>query len=239
MVLLILGFLISLIPSVLIYLWFKKLTGAPERGIARDAFLSGLLSTVFVVLTSFVLAVFKAVTGMEKISPYLAIVFHNFFVLAFSEEIVKLNMSFRVMKKYREGLSMLEVIIVMGTVGIAFGLMEDIPYAFESNIIQMLVRGLGVAHGVYGMITGYFYAKGMKTGKPWYKVLGFLLVWLMHGLYDLTLKEEILALSDLVVFIPVLLALLEFILLIVFLFFLRKASKNPAYTEPLPIEEAK
>lgn len=66
----------------------------------------------------------------------------------------------------------------------------------------MIVQGLCVSHGVYGMIIGFFYANGMKSGKARMKPSGFLPAWMMNGICDLTLNTKILALTEMVMFIP-------------------------------------
>ena len=58
----------------------------------------------------------------------------------------------------------------------------------------------------------------------------------MHGLYDFSLSEEFIAVNDNLVFIPLLLALMDIILVIILIVFAKKARKQTVYTEPLPEE---
>ncbi|MGX8714522.1 MAG: hypothetical protein ACSW8A_02095 [Lachnospiraceae bacterium] len=51
-------------------------------------------------------------------------------------------------------------------------------------------------HAGYGFLTGYFYGRGSKTGQPAMRRMGFLLVWMIHGLYDFSLSQEFIAIND-------------------------------------------
>ena len=77
-----------------------------------------------------------------------------------------------------------------------------------------------------GFIVGYFYGKAIKYEKPIYKWTGFLISWLIHGLYDFSLSEEFVALNDNLVIVPVLLALLDIVLVIRLIVFVKKAKRN-------------
>ena len=83
----------------------------------------------------------------------------------------------------------------------------------------------------------YFYGKGCKTGNPMQKWIGFALAWFMHGLYDFSLSEEFIAINDNLVFIPLLLALFDIVLVILLIRFVRRARKDQAYTEPVLVQK--
>ena len=57
----------------------------------------------------------------------------------------------------------------------------------------MIVRGLTVGHGGYGFIMGYLMGKGEATSSKASTALGFVVPWLMHGLYDYSLSESMAA----------------------------------------------
>ncbi len=124
------------------------------------------------------------------------------------------------------------MVVLMTIVGAGFGFIESITYAIGASIPVVLVRGICVPHAGYGFVTGYFYGKGMKTGKPAVKWTGFLLSWLMHGMYDFSLSEEFIALNDNLMAVALLLALLEIVLVIRMIVFVKKKRKIEMYTEP-------
>ena len=74
----------------------------------------------------------------------------------------------------------------------------------------------------------------MKNGKAGTKWIGFVLAWLMHGLYDFSLKEELVAVNDNLVVIPLALAVIDIVLVILLVRFVRKVKEKELYTEPLP-----
>ena len=82
-------------------------------------------------------------------------------------------------------------------------------------------------------LVGYLYGKGVKNGNPASKWFGFVLAWLIHDLYDFSLSDEFIALNDNLVFVPILLAVLDIVLVILLVRFVRKAKKQEIYTEPL------
>ena len=73
----------------------------------------------------------------------------------------------------------------------------------------------------------------MKNGNPASKWIGFMLAWLIHGLYDFSLGDEFIAVNDNLVVVPLLLAVLDIVLVILLVRFVRKAKKQEIYTEPL------
>ena len=62
----------------------------------------------------------------------------------------------------------------------------------------------------------------MKNGNPATKWTGFVLAWLMHGLYDFSLSDEFQALNDNLAIIPLALVVLEIVLVILLIRFVRK-----------------
>jgi RsiW-degrading membrane proteinase PrsW (M82 family) len=127
----------------------------------------------------------------------------------------------------------METIIFMTIVGMGFELLESIVYGFVTSPMQMLVRGITVMHAVYGMIMGYFHGKAEYTGKKIYYVLSFMVPWILHSLYDLTLQDEISSLNDFFLFLPLILVVLNMIILFRTIRFLRKERDNEKYTASL------
>ena len=237
MLILVIGFIVSLIPSVALYMWFKGLHQDGEyKENCKKTFLSGLFAVIPVVALSAAFAILNRLL-FSGLPALLVAAVYNFIVLALAEELVKYHFGRKTIDRLIGKVSWLDVIVYMGIVGIAFGLAEDIPFAIGASIPMMIIRGVTVSHGVYGMMAGYFLGRIMKGGNR--KGLSALLVpWLYHGLYDFSLSEEFAALGEWTVFVSVGLAIGELILLIVFILFIRKARNDEKYTAPLFPEEA-
>ena len=78
-----------------------------------------------------------------------------------------------------------------------------------------------------------FYGKSVKENKKGYAVLGVLIAFLLHGLYDFSLSEEFSTFADVSAAIALTLAVFELVIIIILVFFIRKDKENPKYTEPL------
>ena len=73
-----------------------------------------------------------------------------------------------------------------------------------------------------------------SSPKPGVKWIGFLLSWVMHGLYDFSLSQEFIAINDNLMIVALLLAVMDIVLVLLLIGFARKAKKQPLYIEPLP-----
>ena len=229
------GFIASLIPSVLLFIWFRGLkSDQTYKECCKNAFINGLIAVFPVMLLSATFAILKHAL-LVNVNPLLYEAFHCFVVLALSEELAKYYMSRKLIDKVIGSVSWLDLIIFMGIVGIGFGIAENVVYSIGSNPIVMLIRGLSIGHGGYGMMTGYFLGKVMKSGKRdlLHGLLAIVPAWLIHGLDDFGLSNEVLALGDWTAFISMSLAIFEVIVLIGFILFIRKAINDEKYTAPL------
>ena len=121
----------------------------------------------------------------------------------------------------------------MTITGIGFDLIESIIYAIGASVPVVLIRGICIPHAGIGFLAGYFYGKGVKNGKPAAKWIGFVLAWLFHGLYDFSLSEEFIAVNDNLVIIPFVLAIMDIVLVILLIRFVKKRKTQETYTEPL------
>ena len=227
---LILAFIISLIPAFVLYFWLKKQQGMPE-GYAdrcRQSLLKGMFAVLPVVGTSFVLNVAGRLLFMGHADSVLYQAYYKFIAIAFAEELVK----FLMMRRVTRGISCswLEYTVYMMLVGLGFEVLEAIPYAFDSGPIHMLVRGVTIMHVGFGYVMGWFYGKSRYEGRKGPAVLGFLLAWLMHGLYDFSLTEGMTERSDFFIFAPVTLATFCLVLIFFYVRFVRKAKKQDRYT---------
>ncbi len=230
-------FLISLIPAVILYFWLKnKLKDDPEyQQTCRKALVRRLLSTLPVALASGTMNLILALLIKDRDSV-LYIALYNFFVLAFSEEACKMFMM-RKLKKDSYAWSWMENIVFMTIVGIGFELIESLVYGFFTNAMQMLVRGATMMHAVYGMIMGYFYGKAEYTGKKGYYALSLAVPWFLHGMYDFTLKDKIADINDLLLFMPLILVVVNMAVLFRVIRFLRKERDNEMYTAAIIRQE--
>ena len=114
------------------------------------------------------------------------------------------------------------------TVEIMKGMFKDISFSISSGIIPMLIKGIDFAHAGYGFIVGYFYNKSLKTGKISYRLIGFLISWILHGLFDFGLSEEFVALNDNLVFISLGLTLVSIITIIMLIRYVKKEKLREA-----------
>ena len=230
--------IISFIPLTALFFWLRNRLNQDDayRALCNNAFKRGALCILPVVLFSALSYILLRLTGLHNTHPLLYQALYTFIVLALSEEVAKYFALKKVLKETEYPYSWLDVTAFMTIVGIGFGLLEAVIYAIGASVPVVLVRGICLPHAGYGFIVGYYYGKGRKNGNSAQKWLGFALAWLMHGLYDFSLSEEFIAVNDNLVFIPLLLALMDIILVIILVVFARKARKQTVYTEPLPEE---
>ncbi len=241
MLVFILACIVSFVPCIGLYLWLRKNGGGTgEEGrtefkaICKKTLVQGILTLFPVVLLSGVSYVLLRLTGLQNTNPLLYQALYTFGVLALMEELAKYLTFRRVLKKTDSQYSWLDITILMTIVGIGFGLIESILYLFGASVPVVLVRGLCIPHAGYGFIVGYFYGKGIKNDNPGLKWIGFVIAWLLHGLYDFSLSEEFVAINENLVFVGVLLALLDIVLVIMLIVFVRKAKKHALSQAAVP-----
>ncbi len=235
-ILLILGFIASLVPGILIYLWLRK--RKPEdlqyKDICKSALKRGLfLCTGLVFVLSSIFYIIEMVIKLLGAGELVIDVYHKFIVFALAEELVKYYVTMNLMKKKPYQYSRLDVISLMMIVALGFGFLEAVVYAVGANIPTMLVRGFTAMHCGYGFIMGCFVSKGMQTGKKSYTLLGLGIPFLLHGLYDCCLSESLWAVNENFAYVSLGLAIFAIFTLIFAIVFIRKASGKPEYTEPL------
>ena len=227
--LLVVAFIVSLIPAFFLYRWLKRQKDMPDGYADRckRSLIGGMVCSLPVIGMSLVLHVIGNLLHFKDGNPVLYQAYYTFFVLAFSEELMKFLALKRVIKG--RSCSWLEVTVYMVLVGLGFEVLEAVPYAIGSGAGHMLVRGATMMHVGFGFVTGYFYGKSRHLGNKAIAVGGFVLAWLMHGLYDFTLAEEVLALSDWIAAIPVTLAAVCVVLLFLIIRFVKKSRNKEPY----------
>ena len=232
---LVLAFIASLIPTVILFLWLRgqeeMLPGYRET--CKKALIAGILCILAVVPMSAALHLLGILTHMKSITPIFFQWYYTFFVLAFAEELMKFLAMRRVTRDRQ--CSWLEFTIFMAISGIGFEIIEAVPYAIGSGPGPMFMRGFTIMHAAFGFITGYFYGKYRATGKKSHFITGFLISWILHGTYDFCLSEELMDLTKEVSGgIALILAILSVVIIILFIRFIRKARTQEKYTAMLP-----
>lgn len=112
-------------------------------------------------------------------------------------------------------------IIYFAIAGIGFGIPENIAYSIISGAPAGMIRLilLPIFHAATAAIVGYFLIKVKIDKKPWYTVgLAFLLVVMIHGLFDFCLSTQ----NPSLIMVSVLITFTVSIMLFVLFF---KASK--------------
>ena len=216
----VIAFVVSAIPSVALYFWLKSLKSDEEyKENCKNTLKRGMLTVFPVILLSLSFTIIGRLLKIAEINQYLYDAYYKMIVLALAEEIAK----FMALKKFLKDkqFSWLDVIVYMVLIGIGFEIAESMVFAIGTDVISMAVRGLTIMHGAFAYVMGRLYGKSLKTGKKVYAVLGFVLPWLMHGIYDFTLTEEIVDVYDWVPIIPVSIAFFSLVLIIQLIFFIR------------------
>lgn len=229
----ILAFAVSLIPSIAIFLWFRKrgVSRAGYQSACTKALLYGFLSIIPVLAFSAAFVLLGKALGIENAGGVPADLYHTFLVFALSEELAKFLLFKKVLKDCTLAFSWLDAAVLMMIVGIGFGLIEDIPYGLSTNAGQMLVRGVTMMHAAFGIVLGYFCGKAMATGRRGYYIVGFVLAVLLHGLYDFCLSESLPALTGAV---SLLIAIASVVIIGLFIRFAKKAEPQEKYMAPVP-----
>jgi len=194
---------------------------------------SGIICSFPVILVSgslyFLLGFLRIYDSHPLIYKFLS----KFIVLALAEESVKYLTFKRILKKNSYPYSWIMYTILMLIVGLGFSIPENLVFAIGAAVPEIIVRGICVPHSGYGYIVGYFCGKSIKEGKLYYRYIGFIIAWVLHGLYDFGLSEELIAINDNLSLISFLLAVVNIVLWISLVIFSVRASKKEAYTEPL------
>ena len=230
-----LAFLASSVPALIAYLILRK-RNPGKPGYAEDckkAFLNGIKSTFLVVPCALLLNILCSLTGLMDINVFVEQFIKDFIFAALLEEVFKIRAFLKVLRESECEYSWLDVTAYMILSGLGFETLESVVYAFTSGAGQMIVRGLTMMHGIFGLITGYFWGKALYTGEKKYKVLAFLIPYLYHGLYDFTLSQELSEYGDFFLFTPVVLAFVSVVLIIVMIVFFRKNREVERYNVSL------
>lgn len=217
---------VSVVPSIFLYKWLVNSKDDKEfKLLCKESVKKGIYAVFPVVLTSLTLYIIGKISNISSISVILYEAYYTFIVLALAEESVKYLQFKSVLKTATYKYDDYDVVIFMTIVGLGFGIIENVTYSIGTGIITMLISGITLAHAGYGFIVGYFYGKSLKTGKMRYRIIGFLISFILHGLYDFGLSEEVINLNDNLAFISIGLAFLSLITLILLIKYVKKRKK--------------
>ena len=235
MIIFLLACIVSFVPSIALFRWLRDRQGKGEayKTLCNQTLLKGAKSILLIILLSGCTYVVLRLTGIQNKNPLVYQALYDFIVLALVEEVVK-YLAFRSMvKKTDYAYSWQDAAILMTIVGLGFGMLESVIYAFGASPAVVLIRGICIPHAGFGFLTGYLYGKRRKNGSSSQMWMCFLPSWVLHGLYDFGLSEEFLALNDNLATVALLLAALEIVLVLILVRFIRKTGKQTIYTEPL------
>ncbi len=236
MALLVLALVVSFIPSLLMFNFLRNNRKDDEeyRKDCLNLFGKGLAICALIVAFDAILKLLWHLTGIGEKSVLIDAIFTCFVVNATVEEMCKFWTARKFIYKNTAKTSRLDIISFLTIAAISFGLLEDIVYVFSTNIGQIIIRGVLMGHVPYELLMGQLYGKSIVEKKPVYKVLAFLIPILLHGSYNLMLREWMPEWSAFVVVTEV---FLESIYLIYMIFFIRKKRNDPAYTCPVFVSE--
>ncbi len=235
----IVAFIACLVPSVIVYLLLKKARkDQPDyANCCKKALFGGFLSVIGVILSALILNVISSQIRPLHDNAIPWDIFKAFVVFALTEEFWKYYFFRRTLKKNAYAYSWYDVTALMTIVGLGFGIIESIFYAFSMSPIEATIRGITLGHGVYGFIMGYFFGKYVYTGKRRYHVIALLVPYLLHAFYDFSLSG-INETYEFFVFSAVLLAIFDVVIVIRMIFFFVKKKNQEKYMTPLRISEA-
>lgn len=225
--------LVSCIFPLIIYFFLRNAHKEDEnyKKDCRKLLLNGLLLGLPVFGFSLLCKLLFELAHLSELSPYVEAVFSAFVLKGFSEELMKYLLAKKTIKKNLSSVSFLDLMAYTTISAIGFELMEGAVYLFSSNAVQILVRGVTCMHASFGLIMGYFLAKGIKKHGKLSLVPAVLISTLIHGSYDLLLDPLIFDTDW-----GMLAVVLAFLCLVLNLFnfrFMTKARKKPYYTDPL------
>lgn len=236
MMVMILAFLAGSVPSLIVFFWLRNALNKQNAVYKKNCdrmLVSGLLTVLPVMFLSGSTAFILRFSGLKSAHPVLYAALYSFITLALSEELSKFYMFRRKLNRIEGDHSWIDLTVYSTIVGIGFGLFESLIYVLDSSPLLMLIRGISIPHGGYAAIAGYFYAMSIMENKRAYTVLGIFISFLIHGLYDFSLAEEIETVTGAAGIIAVTLAVLDLVIIIALIIFIRKNTSNAKYNKPL------
>ena len=233
MLVLLSALLVSYIFPFAIY-FFLRNAHKEDTGYKKDCrklLLKGLLLGFPVFGFSLLCNIIFRFTHISDVYPFIEVIFRSFILMAFSEELMKYLLAKGTLRKNLSTISFLDIMAYTTISAIGFELMESVVYLFSSNVPQILMRGVTCMHASFGLIMGYFLAKGIKKNGKMTMIPAVLISTLVHGTYDFILDPSIFDThwGDL----ALVLAFLCLVLNLYNFYFMSKARKKSYYVDPL------
>ena len=228
---------ISLIPVILLYLWLKKKCFSDEQHakLAGKAFRLGLFMVLPVLGMGVVFMIIGRLFGLKGDESVAGAFYHNFFILALSEEVSKVLMLYWLVKKNKTDYSRMDIIIYWVCIAIGFDIFESTVYGLMTNAAQIIVRGVTLPHVGLGFVAGLIASLAIRKNNKMLFIPAFLLPWVWHGLYDFSLSgpasEANTILGNVMTIVALVLALFSLVTAIVFIVFAKKKRNMPEYTD--------
>jgi RsiW-degrading membrane proteinase PrsW (M82 family) len=178
--------LIAAASPVIIFLYFinKKDTEKEPPRLLLKCFVWGCVSVVPIIIIEMFVSGFNAFDSF-----FLTSFFDAFAVAAAVEEGFKFLFLFMIVWKLREFDQYFDGIVYAVFVSLGFALIENIMYIFTFGFGAAILRAvLSVpAHGLFGVMMGYFFSHAKFSGKNRLLWLSYLVPVLFHGLFNFLL----------------------------------------------------
>ena len=230
--------LLGFIPCLWYYFFLKNLKKEDEqyKKDCRKTFIRGLLSGIPIFLLDLAFQLVLSLLGVyDKVSPMVKDLIKCFVINAFVEELVKVWIGKKMIKKNRDTVTWLDMIAYIVISSIGFEIAEGCVLMLSSGPIIMIIRGISMMHIVFGLIEGWYNGKYASTGEKKYMILSMAVSILIHGLYNFGLSENA---PEYMGIFSILAAVASVVYWVYMVFYIRKKKEDPAFTTPLYGEKA-
>lgn len=184
--------LLAILPIIILglYIYNKDIEKEPKLLLFK-LFGSGVLSSIFVFLLSYVISeVFISFDiDLNKIDYFNYFIYSFIFVALIEEGCKWLSTRFiGYNSKYFD--ESFDIIVYSSFVALGFAFLENIMYVFNYGVSAAILRALisVPGHLSFGIMMGYYMLLSKlsknKTKKRKYMIYSFLFPFLLHGLYD-------------------------------------------------------
>ena len=225
--------LLGFIPCIWYYFFLKNLRKEDDqyKKDCRKTLIRGLLSGFPIFLLDLVIQLALSFSGVyDKVSPMVYDLIKCFVINAFVEELVKVWIGKKMIKKNHDTVSWLDMISFIVISSIGFEITEGLVLMLSSSPLIMIIRGISMMHIVFGLIEGWYNGKYANTGAKRYLVLSMAVSILIHGLYNFGLSENA---PDVIGIFSVLAAAGSLVYWVYMIFYIRKKKADPAFTSPI------
>ena len=188
----VIALLISFIPYLFLFFYFRnRKKDETYKKICNRLLVDGLLCFGMIFVLDLIINIILNVLHLKDINPIFTDFLRTFIINALVEEYVKFYNTNKRINLNNIKYSYLDLMAFYSIVAIGFALIEDVIYVFDTNIIQILVRGVTGLHAGLGLMIGYYTAKKIVTGDKKYGVIALALPIFLHGSYNFFLSEHL------------------------------------------------